>query len=221
MWFCCAYYTLTFLLDMEPKAELGFVPGVPFRAVFGSWISGGKGKVMGKGSGRRCSYPETTVVSIFPSPMHYVGSAQQKCSGMQRVGSMRGPTFRSWVGTQLVAAYDKTQGKMAFFDPSRSQDFLFISGTKLIGCLNTTDASARKERREPSGWVMCPGGWKVLVDYYDSLAPTGNGKVAKPVPAYKDLLLDYVLVWEKLKTIFTLHWVICSKVVKIQCLALE
>ncbi|KAI8566324.1 hypothetical protein RHMOL_Rhmol02G0032000 [Rhododendron molle] len=118
-------------MKQHEKAELGFVPGVPFRAVFGSWISGGKGKVMGKGSGRRCSYPETTVVSIFPSPMHYVGSAQQKCSGMQRVGSMRGPTFRSWVGTQLVAAYDKTQGKMAFFDPSRSQDFLFISGTKM------------------------------------------------------------------------------------------
>lgn len=30
-----------------------------------------------------------------------------------------------------VAAYDKTQGKMAFFDPSRPQDFLFISGTKV------------------------------------------------------------------------------------------
>ncbi|KAF9686368.1 hypothetical protein SADUNF_Sadunf03G0151400 [Salix dunnii] len=29
-----------------------------------------------------------------------------------------------------VAAYDKTQGKMAFFDPSRHEDFLFISGTK-------------------------------------------------------------------------------------------
>lgn len=30
-----------------------------------------------------------------------------------------------------VAAYDKTQMKMAFFDPSRPQDFLFISGTKV------------------------------------------------------------------------------------------
>ena len=30
-----------------------------------------------------------------------------------------------------VAAYDKTQGRMAFFDPSRPQDFLFISGTKV------------------------------------------------------------------------------------------
>lgn len=30
-----------------------------------------------------------------------------------------------------VAAYDKTQGKMAFFDASRPQDFVFISGTKV------------------------------------------------------------------------------------------
>ncbi|THU58640.1 hypothetical protein C4D60_Mb03t16500 [Musa balbisiana] len=30
-----------------------------------------------------------------------------------------------------VAAYDKKQQKMAFFDPSRPQDFLFISGTKV------------------------------------------------------------------------------------------
>ena len=28
-------------------------------------------------------------------------------------------------------AYDKTRSKMAFFDPSRPQDFLFISGTKV------------------------------------------------------------------------------------------
>ena len=35
-----------------------------------------------------------------------------------------------------VAAYDKTQGKMAFFDPSRAQDFLFISGTKVIACFH-------------------------------------------------------------------------------------
>lgn len=30
-----------------------------------------------------------------------------------------------------VAAYDTVAKKMAFFDPSRSQDFLFISGTKV------------------------------------------------------------------------------------------
>ena len=30
-----------------------------------------------------------------------------------------------------VAAYDTVAKKMAFFEPSRSQDFLFISGTKV------------------------------------------------------------------------------------------
>lgn len=39
-----------------------------------------------------------------------------------------------------VAAYDKSQGKMAFFDPSRSQDFLFISGTK-VRVLNIISAN--------------------------------------------------------------------------------
>ena len=31
-----------------------------------------------------------------------------------------------------MAAYDKTLSKMAFFDPSRAQDFVFISGTKVM-----------------------------------------------------------------------------------------
>jgi len=31
-----------------------------------------------------------------------------------------------------VAAYDTKQKKMDFFDPSRKDDFLFISGTKVI-----------------------------------------------------------------------------------------
>lgn len=30
-----------------------------------------------------------------------------------------------------VAAYDTVEKKMAFFDPSRAKDFLFISGTKV------------------------------------------------------------------------------------------
>jgi hypothetical protein len=40
-----------------------------------------------------------------------------------------------------VAAYDTKQQKMDFFDPSRKDDFLFISGTKvttisIVGALN-------------------------------------------------------------------------------------
>ncbi|MFQ6632498.1 hypothetical protein Gotur_008503, partial [Gossypium turneri] len=68
-----------------------------------------------------------------------------------------------------VAAYNKTQGKMAFFDPSRAQDFLFISGTKMR-------ALAKNKENPPDGF-MCPGGWKVLVKYYDSLTPSDNGRI--------------------------------------------
>lgn len=31
-----------------------------------------------------------------------------------------------------VAAYDTVGKQMAFFDPSRAKDFLFISGTKVV-----------------------------------------------------------------------------------------
>lgn len=57
-----------------------------------------------------------------------------------------------------VAAYDKTVNKMAFFDPSRADDFLFISGTKMRGY-------ASKGETPPNGF-MAPSAWKILVDYY-------------------------------------------------------
>ncbi|KAF5950523.1 hypothetical protein HYC85_012516 [Camellia sinensis] len=74
-----------------------------------------------------------------------------------------------------VAAYDKTQSKMAFFDPLRSQDFLFISGTKM--------RTLAKNGENPPDGFMCPGGWEVLLEYCNSLAPAGKGKVPEPVPA--------------------------------------
>ncbi|KAL0367198.1 UNVERIFIED_CONTAM: ATP sulfurylase 1, chloroplastic [Sesamum radiatum] len=74
-----------------------------------------------------------------------------------------------------VAAYDKSQSKMAFFDPSRAQDFLFISGTKM--------RALAKNRESPPDGFMCPGGWKVLVEYYDSLSSSENGRLPQPIPA--------------------------------------
>ncbi|KDO36573.1 hypothetical protein CISIN_1g046289mg, partial [Citrus sinensis] len=121
--------------------------------------------------------PETTVVSIFPSPMHYAGPTEVQWHAKARINA--GANFyivgrdRAGMGLESeyvkVAAYDKTQGKMAFFDPSRAQEFLFISGTKMR-------TLARNKENPPDGF-MCPGGWKVLVEYYDSLAPADNGKV--------------------------------------------
>ncbi|VDN36975.1 unnamed protein product [Gongylonema pulchrum] len=54
-----------------------------------------------------------------------------------------------------IAAYDKTKGKMAFFDPSRKDDFIFISGTKMR-------TFAREGTQPPEGF-MAPKAWKVTV----------------------------------------------------------
>lgn len=61
-----------------------------------------------------------------------------------------------------VAAYDKKNGKMAFYDESRKDDFLFISGTKMR-------AFARDGVQPPDGF-MAPKAWKVLSSYYKELA---------------------------------------------------
>ncbi|KAH9624104.1 hypothetical protein KSS87_020569 [Heliosperma pusillum] len=147
--------------------------------------------------------PETTVVSIFPSPMHYAGPTEVQWHAKARINA--GANFYivgrdpAGMGHPLekrdlydadhgkkvlgmapglerlnilpfkVAAYDKTQGKMAFFDPSRPQDFVFISGTKM--------RTLAKNNENPPDGFMCPSGWKVLVDYYDSISTPENGKI--------------------------------------------
>ncbi|KAL6581688.1 Sigma1B-adaptin [Orobanche minor] len=153
--------------------------------------------------------PETTVVSIFPSPMHYAGPTEVQWHAKARINaganfyivgrdpagmshpiekrdlydadhgkkvlSMAPGLERLNILPFKVAAYDKTQGKMAFFDPSRAQDFQFISGTKM--------RTLAKNRENPPDGFMCPGGWQVLVEYYDSLAPSENGRLPQTVPA--------------------------------------
>ncbi|THF96906.1 ATP sulfurylase 1, chloroplastic-like [Camellia sinensis] len=153
--------------------------------------------------------PETTVVSIFPSPMHYAGPTEVQWHAKARINaganfyivgrdpagmshpvekrdlydadhgkkalSMAPGLERLNILPFKVAAYDKTQGKMAFFDPARPQDFVFISGTKM--------RTLAKNKENPPDGFMCPGGWEVLVEYYDSLVPSDNGKVPQPVAA--------------------------------------
>ncbi|KAH6768502.1 ATP sulfurylase 1 [Perilla frutescens var. frutescens] len=153
--------------------------------------------------------PETTVVSIFPSPMHYAGPTEVQWHAKARINaganfyivgrdpagmshplekrdlydadhgkkvlSMAPGLERLNILPFKVAAYDKTQNKMAFFDPSRAQDFLFISGTKM--------RTLAKNKESPPDGFMCPGGWEVLVEYYDSLALSDNGRVPEPIPA--------------------------------------
>lgn len=44
--------------------------------------------------------------------------------------------------------------------------------------------SLAKNRESPPDGFMCPGGWKVLVEYYESLAPASNGRVPQPLAAW-------------------------------------
>lgn len=60
-----------------------------------------------------------------------------------------------------VAAYDISVGKMAFFDPTRKEDFDFISGTRMRGLA--------KAGKEPPKGFMAPTAWKILSEYYQSL----------------------------------------------------
>ncbi|XP_065679614.1 bifunctional 3'-phosphoadenosine 5'-phosphosulfate synthase isoform X1 [Hydra vulgaris] len=60
-----------------------------------------------------------------------------------------------------VAVYNKVNQRMEYFDPSRKEEFDFISGTKMRGF-------ARDGILPPPNF-MAPKGWQVLADYYQSL----------------------------------------------------
>ena len=62
-----------------------------------------------------------------------------------------------------VAAYNKPEEKMTFFQPgvSKGADFDFISGSRMR-------AMAKEGTTPPSGF-MSPGGWEVLAAYYKAL----------------------------------------------------
>lgn len=69
--------------------------------------------------------------------------------------------FKTQIIPFRVAAYDKKSSRMAFFEPSRKEDFEFISGTKMRGF-------ARNGELPPVGF-MEPKAWKILAEYYQSL----------------------------------------------------
>ena len=57
-----------------------------------------------------------------------------------------------------VAAYNKVNGQMEFFDPEKKEEFEFISGTKMR-------AFARSGDTPPDGF-MAPKAWKIVSDFY-------------------------------------------------------
>jgi len=140
--------------------------------------------------------PDNTVIAIFPSPMMYAGPTEVQWHAKARMAT--GANFyivgRDPAGmphpdgtrdlfdhshgakvltmapglTQLeivpfrVAAYNMKKKAMDFFSPEQKDDFLFISGTKMR-------KMAREGTTPPDGF-MAPKAWKVMVDYYQSLA---------------------------------------------------
>ncbi|CAH8612234.1 unnamed protein product [Heterobilharzia americana] len=60
-----------------------------------------------------------------------------------------------------VAAYDKTLGRMTFFDAERAFDFIFISGTKM--------RTLARDGVDPPVGFMADSAWKVLANYYQQL----------------------------------------------------
>ncbi|KAG0414018.1 hypothetical protein HPB47_008843 [Ixodes persulcatus] len=140
--------------------------------------------------------PKSTVLAIFPSPMMYAGPTEVQWHAKARMvcgsnfyivgrdpaglphpekpGDLYDPTHGAKVLTMApgltqleiipfqVAAYDTKKKKMTFFEPERREDFEFISGTKMR-------TLARSGQEPPSGF-MDPSAWKVLSEYYRSLA---------------------------------------------------
>lgn len=140
---------------------------------------------------------ESTVLAIFPSPMLYGGptevqwhaKARKNCgagfyivgrdpAGMSHPVNKDANLYHADHGREVlqlapgmkglnfipfrVAAYNKTKGKMDFFNPKQAEEFLFISGTKMRGF-------AKSGTLPPDGF-MCPSGWQVLSEHYQSLA---------------------------------------------------
>lgn len=66
-----------------------------------------------------------------------------------------------------VAAYNKKNKKMEFFDPEHKEDFDFISGTRMRGM-------ARGGEDPPEGF-MHPRAWEVMVAYYKTVGGAGEG----------------------------------------------
>jgi len=140
--------------------------------------------------------PESTVLAIFPSPMMYAGPTEVQWhakarmaaganfyivgrdpAGMPHPNKAKGDIYHPQHGAQVltmapglnrleiipfrVAAYNTKKGAMDFFDPAKKDDFLFISGTKMRGMARTGE--------EPPKGFMAPGGWKIMVEYYQGL----------------------------------------------------
>eukprot|EP01052_Picozoa_sp_SAG31_P002840 SAG31_NODE_103_length_25164_cov_12.124317_8_plen_103_part_00 len=90
-------------------------------------------------------------------------SQHQKLARRERLCHNGGNVCTQFVGFK-PAAYDKTTQKMSFIDPSRKEDFVSISGTKM-----RKYARGEMPDPDPPAGFMAPSAWKIVKDYYSSL----------------------------------------------------
>ena len=69
--------------------------------------------------------------------------------------------------------------------------------------MNQMRTFAKNGENPPDGF-MCPGGWKVLVDYYNSL----QAEEVTPVPVWNLFLFDYEIVQWREKKLKAGGWII-------------
>jgi 3'-phosphoadenosine 5'-phosphosulfate synthase len=101
------------------------------------------------------------IVGRDPAGMKHPGTKQDAYSMWHGQEMLKmNPRFSMKIVPFQFAAYDKTAGKMAFFDPKRKDDFVSISGTKMR-------KMAASNEQPPKGF-MDEDGWKILVEYYQT-----------------------------------------------------
>ncbi|PIN10167.1 ATP sulfurylase (sulfate adenylyltransferase) [Handroanthus impetiginosus] len=124
--------------------------------------------------------PETTVVSIFPSPMHYAGPTEVQWHAKARINA--GANF--YIVGRDPAGMSHPIEKRDLYDADHGKKVLSMApGLEKLNILPFKMRTLAKNKENPPDGLMCPGGWKVLVEYYDSLAPAENGRLPEPVPA--------------------------------------
>ncbi|GJQ82528.1 hypothetical protein Trydic_g14513 [Trypoxylus dichotomus] len=117
---------------------------------------------------RMCAGANFYIVGRDPAGMPHPLGKQGTVDGNLYDGTHGGRVLKIAPGLKYleilpfkVAAYDMKHRKMAFFDPSRKEDFDFISGTRMRGLA--------KSGEDPPEGFMAPSAWKVLAQYYQSL----------------------------------------------------
>lgn len=123
----------------------------------------GPTEVQWHAKGRMCTGANFYIVGRDPAGMGYPGQDYDLYDHThgKRVLSMAPAMEQYEIIPFRVAAYNTKKEAMDFFDPSKKEDFLFISGTKM--------RKFAREGVEPPKGFMAPKAWKVVSEYYQSL----------------------------------------------------